>query len=201
MKIMERERLIDVGNFSSTDIWKRIESDIISAIATIEWPPHSGSFTIYPQSGKSRGKGNGVKPIKEAFVLSLASRNWSLEQPIPALGTGPMDAAFSTNKGLFCVEWETGNISSSHRSVNKMAMGMIQEVLIGGILLVPTKKMAKYLTDRIGNFPELTAYFPFWRSQAQLIKDGVLEIIAIEHDAESFDVPRITKNTDGRALL
>ena len=45
------------------------------------------------------------------------------------------------------------------------------------------------------------AYFPFWRSQAQLIKDGVLEIIAIEHDAESFDVPRITKNTDGRALL
>jgi len=82
-----------------------------------------------------------------------------------------------------------------------MAMGMIQEVLIGGILLVPTKNMAKYLTDRIGNFPELRAYFPFWRSQAKLIKDGVLEIIAVEHDAESFDVPRITKKTDGRALL
>ncbi len=201
MKIMDRERLIDVGEFSSTDTWKRIESDVINAIATIEWPPNSGAFTIYPQSGKGRREGNGVKPIKEAFILHLTSRKWSLEQPIPKLGTGPMDAAFFTNKGLFCVEWETGNVSSSHRSLNKMAMGMIQEVLIGGILIVPTKNMAKYLTDRIGNFPELRAYFPFWKSQAKLIKDGVLEIIAIEHDAESFDVPRITKNTDGRALL
>lgn len=198
---MERERLIDVGEFSSTDTWKRIESDVINAIAAIEWPPNSGSFTIYPQSGKNRGEGNGVKPIKEAFVLYLASRSWSLEQPMRVLGTGPMDAAFSTNKGLFCVEWETGNISSSHRSLNKIALGMIQKVLIGGILLVPTKTLAKYLTDRIGNFPELTAYFPFWRYQAQLVEEGVLEIIAIEHDAESFDVPRITKNTDGRALL
>jgi hypothetical protein len=44
MKIMDRERLIDVGDFSSTDTWKRIESDVINAIATIEWPPNSGSF-------------------------------------------------------------------------------------------------------------------------------------------------------------
>jgi hypothetical protein len=36
LKIMERERLIDVGEFSSTDTWKRIESDVINAIATIE---------------------------------------------------------------------------------------------------------------------------------------------------------------------
>jgi transcriptional regulator with XRE-family HTH domain len=90
---------------------------------------------------------------------------------------------------------------SLSKALQIKAHTLIQEVLIGGILLVPTKKMARYLTDRIGNFPELTAYFPFWRSQAQLIKEGILEIIAVEHDAESFDVPRISKNTDGRALL
>ena len=32
-------------------------------------------------------------------------------------------------------------------------------------------------------------------------KSGVLEIVVIEHDAESFDVPRIPKGTDGRSSL
>jgi hypothetical protein len=61
--------------------------------------------------------------------------------------------------------------------------------------------MYKYLTDRIGNFPELQPYFPLWRSLNATIREGVLEIIAIEHDATSADVPRITKGTDGRALV
>lgn len=200
MKIVQRERLIDAGNFSSTQTWQSIEEDITQAISTIEWPPHSGSFTIYPQSGKKKGEGNGVKPIKDAFILHLKSRHWISEQSLQTLGTGKMDAAFHTNQGFFCVEWETGNISSSHRSINKMAMGLIEKVLIGGILIVPTKELAKYLTDRIGNFPELAAYFPFWRKQATHIEEGLLEIIAIEHDAVSFHVPRITKGTDGRAL-
>lgn len=200
MRIMQRERLVDVGGFSSTRTWLSIETDILQAISTIEWPPHSGSFTIYPQSGKKKGEGNGVKPIKDAFVFHLKSRGWILEQPLLDLKVGEMDAAYQTDKGFFCVEWETGNVSSSHRSVNKMAMGLMQNVLIGGILIVPTKEMARYLTDRIGNFPELSAYFPFWKKQEASISEGLLEIIAIEHDATSFDVPRITKGTDGRAL-
>ena len=56
-----------------------------------------------------------------------------------------------------------------------------------------------FLTDRIGNVAELEPYFEFWA--ATPCKDGVLEIIVIEHDAESFDVPRIQKGTDGRSLL
>ena len=200
MKIVQRERLIDVGDFSSSQIWQKIEKEVLQAIATIEWPPHSGSFTIYPQSGKKHGEGNGVKPIKDAFVLHLKSQHWIPEHPLKLPGTGKMDAAFRTDKGFFCVEWETGNVSSSHRSINKMTMGLIEKVLIGGILIVPTRELAKYLTDRIGNFPELSAYFPFWRKQKVHIEEGLLEIIAIEHDATSFDVPRITKGTDGRAL-
>ncbi|MBE3561314.1 MAG: hypothetical protein IMW89_19150 [Ktedonobacteraceae bacterium] len=200
MKIVRRERLIDEGVFSSTAMWAKIEHDVIQAIATIEWPPNSGSFTIYPQSGKKKGEGNGVKPIKDAFILHLEARGWVKEQPLTVLGTGEMDIAYWTDKGLFCVEWETGNVSSSHRSLNKMTMGMIEKVLIGGILVVPTRALATFLTDRIGNFPELSAYFPFWRKQKVHIQEGVLEIIAVEHDATSFDVPRISKGTDGRAL-
>jgi hypothetical protein len=58
--------------------------------------------------------------------------------------------------------------------------------------------MYKYLTDRVGNFPELEPYFPLW--QALKVEEGLLTIIAIEHDAVSQSVPRIPKGTDGRAL-
>jgi hypothetical protein len=200
MKIITRERLIDEGEFSSTQIWKNIEGDIFQAISTIEWPKGSGKFILYPQSGKKRGEGNGVVPIKKACMIHLESRGWILEQPLKVLGTGKIDSAYDTGKGLFCVEWETGNVSSSHRSINKMAMGLMESVLIGGVLIVPTKEMAMYLTDRIGNFPELCPYFPYWRKQKANIKEGLLEIIAIEQDATSLDVPRIEKGTDGRAL-
>ena len=99
---------------------------------------------------------------------------------------------------LFCVEWETGNVSSSHRAINKMALGILKKILIGGALIVPTREMYQYLTDRVGNFPEIEPYFPLWR--ALRVEEGLLLVIAIEHDAVSQDVPRIKKGTDGRAL-
>jgi hypothetical protein len=37
---------------------------------------------------------------------------------------GNYDAVFETDHGLVAVECETGNISSSHRFLNKMAMGL-----------------------------------------------------------------------------
>ena len=95
-------------------------------------------------------------------------------------------------------EWETGNISSSHRAMNKMALGLMQEVLIGGILILPTREMYHYLTDRIGNFEELEPYFPLWRAVA--CREGILGVVSVEHDAVSRDVPRIPKATNGRAL-
>jgi hypothetical protein len=69
-----------------------------------------------------------------------------------------MDATFQVKDRLFCVEWETGNISSSHRAINKMALGILKDILIGGVLILPTRKMYSYLTDRVGNFPELAPY-------------------------------------------
>ena len=110
-----------------------------------------------------------------------------------------MDATCKVKDRLFCIEWETGNISSSHRSINKMALGIQKKILIGGVLILPTYEMAQYLTDRVGNFRELSPYFPLWKSIT--VTEGLLLVIAIEHDAVSDTVPRIKKGTDGRALL
>ena len=84
--------------------------------------------------------------------------------------------------------------------MNKIVFGMQKEILIGGILIVPTRKLYRYVTDRVGNFMELEPYFPFWRSLSCTINYGLLALIAIEYDNESFDVPRIPKGTDGRAM-
>jgi hypothetical protein len=201
MKIVQIERIIDTGTFSQTEDWKIIEEHIFQAIQSIEWPPGSGSFTLFDESGKKRGQGSGVKPVKQACMQKLKSFGWQLETLVDiATGRrpGPMDATCKVKDRLFCVEWETGNISSSHRSVNKMALGIMKKTLIGGALILPTRAMYRYLTDRVGNFPELSPYFPLWKSLD--VEEGLLLVIAIEHDAVSNKVSRIKKGTDGRAL-
>ena len=197
MKILRIERIVDAGGFSHSDEWKRIEGEIRQAIQSIEWPPGSGSFILYDEP-----KSNGVKPIKHACMEKLKTLGWQLETR-PDIATvkrpGPMDATCQVGDRLFCVEWETGNISSSHRAINKMAVGILKKIVVGGALIVPTREMYNYLTDRVGNFPELEPYFPLWR--ALHVEEGLLVVIVIEHDAVSRDVPRIEKGTDGRALV
>lgn len=201
MKIVQMEFLIDAGGFSATEEWRAIKKHITQSINAIQWPPGSGSFTLYDEPGKARGKGNGVKPIKDACMRHLQALGWGRETPVNITAIkrpGPMDATYAVGNRLFCVEWETGNISSSHRAINKMALGILKKVLIGGALILPTRAMYRYLTDRVGNFPELEPYFPLWRALA--IEEGLLVVIAIEHDKVSRSVPRIPKGTDGRAL-
>ena len=79
-----------------------------------------------------------------------------------------------------------------------MALGMLRGVLAGGVLVLPTRNMYAFLTDRIGNYEELSPYFDLWKALS--IDDGVLAIIAVEHDGTDPAVPRIRKGTDGRAL-
>ena len=96
------------------------------------------------------------------------------------------------------LEWETGNISSSHRALNKMALGLHKGKIAAGILVVPSRRLYVYLTDRIGNIDELVPYLGLWRS-VPYPQGAVFEIVVIEHDGESFEVPRIPKGTDGRS--
>lgn len=153
-----------------------------------------------PRKGR-RGKGNGVTPIKLGLMEELHSLGWKLEVPLDIATVklpGKLDAVLSTSHGPVALEWETGNVSSSHRALNKMALGLMRGVLACGILVVPSRPLYRFLTDRIGNFDDLAPYLDLWRSIP--CQAGVLELDVIEHDATSTDVPRIPKGTSGRAL-
>jgi len=197
MKITKIDFLIQKGNFGYSSEFESILTEIKNAVVSVNWPEGSDRFTLYPEK-----KANGVVPIKKNFMNSMISRNWMLEHRMAIayrIKPGPIDAVkqLSDNR-FFAVEWETGNISSSHRALNKMAVGLIDGVLAGGILILPSREMYQYLTDRIGNYAEIEPYFPVWRNLS--IKEGVLAVIEIEHDAVSLDISPIKKGTDGRAL-
>lgn len=192
VEILASDAVIEAGKE-----YRTIMDEIADAIARIVWPPGSKEFTILPIR-----KENGVKPIKERFVLRLEEFGWEAERRIDLGVTekrpGPIDVVKRLADGrYFAVEWETGNISSSHRALNKMVIGLQRGVLMGGVLVLPIRRLYRYLTDRVGNYEELEPYFNVWRT---VPVSGVLAVIAVDYDATSDDVPKIEKGTDGRAL-
>ncbi|WP_414567597.1 restriction endonuclease [Nostoc sp. CCY 9925] len=197
MKIVQEVSLISVGNFEESNDWSIIRAEIRDAISLIVHPPGTSSFTINPSK-----HGNGVKPIKDACMIALRDKfGWSLETSITyaTRSPGKVDATKVIDNYLFALEWETGNISSSHRAVNKLSLGLLRGVFLGAVLVLPSRKLYPYLTDRIGNYEELEPYFDIWR--AIRIEEGFLAIFVIEHDRLDENVPKITKGTDGRALV
>lgn len=189
--------LIDQGDFSQSQEFQDLKNQIVDGISSVCWPEGTDRFILYPEK-----HGSGVKPIKAAFVRHLENHGWDTETEVDVTTLtrpGPIDLTTIVRNRLFAVEWETGNVSSSHRALNKMAMGIHRGIFIGGILIVPTRTTAYYLTDRIGNYEELEPYFPLWRS----IKcdEGFLGIISIQHHATDTQVPRIPKGTDGRSQV
>lgn len=194
MRIVHETVLINSGRFSQTAEWTTIQHEIRQAVAAVVWPPGERIFTINPIK-----KGNGVKPIKEGCMLLLKEQfGWRIETK-QVRGLGKIDAIRESSHGVVALEWETGNVSSSHRAINKIILGITQETLIGGILVVPTRRLYRYLTDRIGNYEELEPYFPVWCRIP--VVEALVMVIAIEQEAEDERVPLITKGTDGRALV
>lgn len=197
MKIIKEVSLISRGDFEKSQEWSVIQSEIRSAIDLIVYPVGTSSFTINPAR-----HGNGVKPIKNACMAALQENfGWELETKITYATRSPgrVDATKRLNGDFFALEWETGNISSSHRAVNKMVLGLLRGVFLGSALVLPSRKLYAYLTDRIGNYEELEPYFNVWR--AVNLEQGFLEVFVVEHDAIDSNVPTITKGTDGRALI
>lgn len=202
MKIVRTETLISVGECAASTDWANTREAIYVAIRSVDWPTGTGSFTLYPESGKKRGEGNGVKPIKIGLRRELEAQGWAFESKsaLPAVvRPGPLDALLTTAAGAVAVEWETGNISSSHRALNKLVLGLMDGYYAAGVLVVPSRAMAAFLTDRIGTLAELTPYLKVWKAHATSLETGILEIVEVEHDALSRDVPKIPKGTDGRA--
>lgn len=199
MKIAGIHYLVRGGDFEQSDAWKSSLTDVLDAIALVTWPPDGtpGQFIIHPQSGKRRQEGNGVRPIKLAFLEALTGRGWGVDE---FHNPDRFDAVSPSREGRYvAMEWETGNISSSHRSINRFVRAWLRGDAWGGILVLPTRRLARYLTDRIGNWEELAEYTTVWSSHAW--DRGAIAAISFEQDGESLEVPRIAKTTDGRALL
>jgi len=195
MKIDKEYFLLNSGDFSQSDDLKQILAELRIAINSVSWPGEK-SFIINPTK-----KGNGVVPIKSNFIKMLLSYGWKIEKRMSfaeGINPGPVDVIKKTQFGDFVVEWETGNISSSHRALNKIAVGIIRKVIIGGILILPTKNLARYLTDRIGNFEEIAPYFSLY--EHVFVNSGTIGVISVDYDSTSEESPLIPKGRDGNAL-
>lgn len=195
MRIVHVETLLSCGSYAGSEHWAGTRAGIYEAVKKCDWPPGSGKFTINPVR-----KGNGVKPVKKEFVKELKRLEWTIEGPAKNRldqRLGDFDAVIPGPEGVIVTEWETGNISSSHRSMNKLTMLVADGLIAAGVLVVPSRSLYLYLTDRIGNYRELEPYLKLWKSVPCNV--GVLEIVVIEQDAESKDVRLIPKGTDGRS--
>ncbi|PBQ33900.1 restriction endonuclease [Sphingobacteriaceae bacterium] len=178
--------------------FKVILEELDAAIMAVTWG-HESRFHIKPVR-----RGNGVVPIKSNFVKYLVSKGWLPEQRMAftsGINPGPVDVLKKTSAGIFVVEWETGNISSSHRALNKIAIGIQQKSIIGGILILPDRVLANYLTDRIGNFEEIEPYFSLYES---VVQEGIMGVYSVTFDSDEFDIlaadpPLIPKGKDGNA--
>jgi hypothetical protein len=196
-------RLVRIANLIGTRVsdppsyLQQVEQDIADGIREVCWPPGADSFILCDEE-----QGNGVKPIKLDFVEHLRSKGWLIERRMQLashMRPGKVDAVLPLLDGRhFAVEWETGNISSSHRALNKMAVGLLDGCLAGGALILPSRQMYRYLTDRVGNYDEIEPYFPMWRA-LPLPPTAVLDVYVVEHDDVLRDVLPIPKGTDGRA--
>lgn len=197
MKLTQIRTLFDRQHAQAAAWFGETLKEIREAISAVNYPVGSDKFTINPKR-----KGNGVVPIKKSFAARLESLGWKLEDRLPIstdASAGPIDATkFRPEVGTFAVEWETGNISSSHRAINKLALGILQGKLVGGLLVLPSQSLYRFLTDRIGSFREIEPYFPVWEA-LETAGRGYLGVIEVEHDDESESVPLIPKGTDGRS--
>jgi len=198
MIIVEQIQVLAKGDFVQTREWKTIRNTVLEAVRSVDWPHGSGIFTIYAEIDQ-----NGVVPIKTPCIQRLVAKGWKREKmPKVAdsvLAPGDLDALYESSRGYIGFEWETGNISSSHRAVNKLLWALFQNVLVGAFLVVPSDRLYPYLTQRVGNVRELRPYLPLWQSYS--IAQGVFEIIVAEHDATTTDVRlRIPKGPDGNAF-
>lgn len=193
MKIEIEKLFLSKGNYTDEIIYTKILEEIRTAISKAVWPIGSSSFTINPQKN-----GNGVKKIKDGFIKHLKRKSWKTEERfalVDGLKAGPLDGYIDTEIGAFAIEWETGNISSSHRALNKLALAIINKQIVGGFIVLPTSELYKYLTDRVGNYDELAPYFPLYQNLN--IEKGILGVFGVTFDNLSKDVELIPKGSDG----
>jgi hypothetical protein len=89
----------------------------------------TGGRPKYRQLMKQRLGERINSPILDEWV---AEYPWPVgeREPLRRVGWTPRT---SQQLGLICFEWETGNISSIHRSINKICLGLLKGAIKAGI--------------------------------------------------------------------
>jgi hypothetical protein len=150
-----------------------------------------------------------ISSLMETYKASKEAEELFLEYPSKQAITEPLhnmvgdfDHSFRiADKWRAVIEWETGNISSSHRSMNKLCLALMASQIEVGVLIVPSRELYPHLTDRIGNWMELSPYLHFWKRAGKFVEKGLLAVTVVEHDELTDDpkVPYIAQGKDGRS--
>jgi Restriction endonuclease BamHI len=228
MKWLRTLVLFDKGDVIDTPDWATLHTSYVRAIASIDHPVGSGTLTLREKSKLPKGqwKRNGVGFLRSKFLESMRdSEKWrpeggvelardrqqppiklypsleSYREPITSDFGGFDFMTVAPGKTRVAIEWETGNISSSHRSMNKLAIALSNGIIDVGVLIVPSRKLYGHLTDRIGNIGELSGYLSMWEGLKAVVPRGLLAITVVEHDAltTNADFPYLKVGSDGRA--
>lgn len=229
MKWLRTVLLFDRGNIVKSVDWRQVHESYVRAIGRIDFPEGAGSLTLRRKeriTNSSQWRRNGVGYLKTRFLRGMVKdEEWVPEaqveiedlrlqaqlmlypnlepysEPVTS-GFGCFDFMTETESGLrIAIEWETGNISSSHRSINKLAIALSAGRIQAGVLILPSRGLYEHLTDRIGNIGELSPYLTLWSGLASTVERGLLAITVVEQDNLTDDVsfPYLPSGNDGRA--
>ena len=227
MKWLRTLVIFDQGNVVRDKDWDAIHQSYVRSIQKIDFPEGSGRLTLRRKYKRPDGQWNrnGVGYLRRRFLEHMKIEGWKAEADFD-LGKGRIptdlllypdlvsyhekitsefggfDFVTSTPEGIHvAIEWETGNISSSHRSMNKLAIALASEKIQAGVLIVPSRELYKHLTDRIGNIGELSGYLSMWKDFGVNVNRGLLAISVVEHDdlTDDSSFPYLPKGDDGRA--
>jgi len=218
--------LFDQGEVISSDDWKAFHESYVRSIVSIDYPAGSGSLTLRRKLRQNgQWQRNGVKYLRSRFLDHMTGpEGWKAEGGVdlsrdrqqPAIRLYPSLEEYrepitsdfggfdfvttGSAGGRVAIEWETGNISSSHRSMNKLAIALANGVIDVGVLVLPSRSLYEHLTDRIGNIGELSGYLAMWEGLKYSVKRGLLAITVVEQDELTDDVvPYLPVGDDGRA--
>jgi hypothetical protein len=230
MKWLRTIVLFDKGNLISSSDWHSIHQAFVRSIESIDHPKGSGRLVLRRKEKNAisnKWMRNGVVFLRSRFLEHIVkNEGWKAEgevdlqnleaKPIlqlyPSMKPysepitskfGDFDFVTTTAGGMrVAIEWETGNISSSHRSLNKLCIALATKKLQAGVLILPSRNLYEHLTERIGNIGELSPYLGMWKGMGEAVEHGMLALAVVEHDELTDDpeFPYLKVGEDGRAV-
>lgn len=228
MKWLRTLVIFDKGNVASSSDWQEIHESYVGSIQSIDFPEGAGTLKLRRKAKRPDGQWNrnGVVYLKRRFLNHMVQdEGWHAEagfdlgkdrkppelrlypslepysEPIRS-DFGSFDFVTTAPNGTHvAIEWETGNISSSHRSMNKLAIALGAGKVQAGVLILPTRDLYAHLTDRVGNIDELSGYLAMWKDLEARVERGLLAISIVEHDllTDDDEFPYLPTGNDGRA--